>query len=133
MIEASGYEHAFLAFGLIQGGIVFVMSWLLLAPPPPIETAVVKSDQTAHGYTPMDVLQSPVFYVMYLMMVLVAFGGLSTLASMAPIAEQFKVGKIPVELFGMVLPALGFALFLNRIFDGIGRPLFWLAVRSNRS
>jgi OFA family oxalate/formate antiporter-like MFS transporter len=133
MIEASGYEHAFLAFGLIQGGIVFVMSWLLLAPPPPIATAVVKANQTAHGYTPMEVLQSPVFYVMYLMMVLVAFGGLTTLASMAPIAEQFKVSKVPVELFGMVLPALGFALFLNRIFDGIGRPLFgWLSDQIGR-
>ena len=33
MIDSSGYEHAFLVFGLIQGGIVFVMSWLLLAPP----------------------------------------------------------------------------------------------------
>lgn len=132
MIEASGYEHAFLVFGLIQGGIVVVMSWLLLAPPP-IAAAVVKPNQTAHGYTPMDVLQSPVFYVMYLMMVLVAFGGLTTLASMAPLAEQFKVGKVPVELFGMVLPALGFALFLNRIFDGIGRPLCgWLSDQIGR-
>src|SRR6267154_3247860 len=33
MINSSGSEHAFLVFGLIQGGIVFVMSWLLLAPP----------------------------------------------------------------------------------------------------
>src|SRR6267154_3746703 len=30
MIESSGYEHAFLTFGLIQGGIVFVLGWLLL-------------------------------------------------------------------------------------------------------
>ena len=34
MIDSSGYEHAFLVFGLIQGGIVFVMAWLLLVPPP---------------------------------------------------------------------------------------------------
>ena len=133
MIATSGYEHAFLAFGLIQGGIVFVMSWLLFAPPPAIETAVVKPNQTAHGYTPTEVLQSPVFYVMYLMMVLVAFGGLTTLASMAPISEEFKVGKVPVELFGMAMPALAFALFLNRIFDGIGRPVFgWLSDQIGR-
>jgi MFS transporter, OFA family, oxalate/formate antiporter len=128
MIESSGYEQAFLVFGLIQGGIVFVMSWLLLAPPPQIATTVVKHNQTAHGYTPLDVLQSPVFYVMYLMFVLIASGGLTMAASMAPIAEDFKISKIPVDLFGMVLPALGFALFLNRIFDGIGRPFFgWLS------
>jgi OFA family oxalate/formate antiporter-like MFS transporter len=133
MIEASGYEQAFLVFGLIQGGIVFVLSWLLLVPPPQIATAVVKPNQTAHGYTPLDVLQSPVFYVMYLMFVLIASGGLTMAASMAPIAEDFKISKSPVDLFGMVMPALGFALFLNRIFDGIGRPFFgWLSDQIGR-
>jgi OFA family oxalate/formate antiporter-like MFS transporter len=133
MIESSGYEQAFLVFGLIQGGIVFVMSWLLLAPPPQIASVVVKPSQTAHGYTPVDVLQSPVFYVMYLMFVLIAAGGLTMAASMAPIAQDLKIAKIPVELFGMILPALGFALFLNRIFDGIGRPFFgWLSDQIGR-
>ena len=133
MIEASGYEQAFLVFGLIQGGIVFVLSWLLLVPPPQIATAVVKPNQTAQGYTPLDVLQSPVFYVMYLMFVLIASGGLTMAASMAPIAEDFKISKSPVDLFGMIMPALGFALFLNRIFDGIGRPFFgWLSDQIGR-
>src|SRR5450755_1742821 len=128
MIESSGYEHAFLTFGLIQGGIVFVMAWLLLVPPAQLANAVVKPTQTAQGYTPVQVLQSPVFYVMYIMFVLIAAGGLTMAASMAPIAEDMKISKIPVELFGMVMPALGFALFLNRIFDGVGRPFFgWLS------
>src|SRR5580698_4140284 len=51
MIAAAGYEHAFLVFGLLQGGIVFVMAWLLLAPPPQLIAAKVKANQTAHGYT----------------------------------------------------------------------------------
>src|SRR5271154_3773982 len=33
MINSSGYEQAFLFFGLLQGAIVFVMAWMLLAPP----------------------------------------------------------------------------------------------------
>jgi len=133
MITASGYEHAFLVFGLIQGGIVFVMAWMLLTPPAQVVAAKVKPNQTAHGYTPMEVLKSPVFYVLYLMFVLIAAGGLTMAASMAPIAKDLKIEKIPVELFGMAMPALVFALQLNRIFDGFGRPFFgWLSDQIGR-
>jgi MFS transporter, OFA family, oxalate/formate antiporter len=133
MIGAAGYEHAFFVFGLIQGGIVFVMSWLLLAPPPQMLAAKVKPNQTAHGYTPVEVLKSPVFYVMYAMFVLIAAGGLTMAASMAPIAKDLKIDKIPVDLFGFTMPALVFAISLNRIFDGVGRPFFgWLSDQIGR-
>src|SRR5450755_4167854 len=33
MIDSSGYEKAFLDFGLLQGAIVFGLAWLLLVPP----------------------------------------------------------------------------------------------------
>jgi OFA family oxalate/formate antiporter-like MFS transporter len=133
MIQASGYEHAFLVFGLIQGAIVFVMAWLLLAPPAQLITAKVKANQTAHGYTPVEVLKSPVFYVLYIMFVLIAAGGLTMAASMAPIAKDLKIDKIPVELFGLTMPALIFAISLNRIFDGVGRPFFgWLSDQIGR-
>ena len=73
------------------------------------------------------------FYVMYVMFVLIAAGGLTMAASMAPIAKDFKIEKIPVELFGFTMPALVFALSLNRIFDGIGRPFFgWLSDQIGR-
>jgi OFA family oxalate/formate antiporter-like MFS transporter len=95
--------------------------------------AKVKADQTAHGYSPTEVLRSPVFWVMYVMFVLVAAGGLTMAASMAPIAKDFKIEKEPVELFGMIMPALVFALSLNRIFDGVGRPFFgWLSDQIGR-
>ena len=133
MIESSGYEQAFLFFGLLQGGIVFVVSWLLLTPPPSVLVAKVRPNQTARGYTPAEVLKSPVFYLMYLMYVLIAAGGLTMAASMAPIAKDFKIDKVPVDLFGMTMAALAFALALNRIFDGVGRPFFgWLSDQIGR-
>jgi OFA family oxalate/formate antiporter-like MFS transporter len=133
MIDSSGYEQAFLFFGLLQGGIVFLVSWMLMAPPPSIITAKVKPNQTAHGYTPSEVLKSPVFYLMYVMFVLIAAGGLTMAASMGPIAKDFKIDKVPVDLFGVTMAALAFALALNRIFDGVGRPFFgWLSDQIGR-
>jgi OFA family oxalate/formate antiporter-like MFS transporter len=133
MIDSSGYEKAFLDFGLLQGAIVFALAWLLLVPPVSLATAVVKPNQTARGYTPGEVLKSPVFYVLYIMFVLIAAGGLTMAASMAPIAKDLKIEKVPVALLGMAMPALVFALFLNRIFDGVGRPFFgWLSDQIGR-
>jgi MFS transporter, OFA family, oxalate/formate antiporter len=133
MINSSGYEKAFLFFGLLQGGIVFVVSWMLLAPPAELIGAKIKPNQTAHGYTPTEVLRSPCFYVLYVMFVLIAAGGLTMAASMAPIAKDFKIDKVPVDLFGVTMAALAFALSLNRIFDGVGRPFFgWLSDQIGR-
>jgi len=133
MINSAGYEQAFLTFGLIQGAIVFVMAWGMLVAPPQLVAMKVRANQTGHGYSPTEVLRSPVFWVMYVMFVLVAAGGLTMAASMAPIAKDFKIEKIPVELFGLAMPALVFALALNRIFDGVGRPFFgWLSDRIGR-
>src|SRR5271165_895853 len=133
MIDSSGYEHAFFVFGLIQGGIVFVLGWVLLTPPPQLLAAAVKPNQTRYGYSPTEVLRSPVFYVLYIMFVLIAAGGLTMAASMAPIAKDFKIDKVPVDLLGLAMPALAFAIFLNRIFDGVGRPFFgWLSDQIGR-
>jgi OFA family oxalate/formate antiporter-like MFS transporter len=133
MINTSGYEKAFFTFGLLQGAIVFVMAWGMLVAPPQAVAAKTKVSQTSHGYTPAEVLRSPVFWVMYVMFVLVAAGGLTMAASMAPIAKDFRIEKSPVELLGFVMPALVFALSLNRILDGIGRPFFgWLSDRIGR-
>jgi OFA family oxalate/formate antiporter-like MFS transporter len=134
MITSDGYEHAFLFFGLLQGAIVFVMAWAMLPAPPQLVGAVVKKSQTAHGYTPAEVLRTPVFYVMYVMFVLIAAGGLTMAASMAPIAKDLKLDKIPVDVLWFApAPALVIALQLNRIFDGVGRPFFgWVSDQIGR-
>jgi len=128
MISTSGYEHAFLFFGILQGLIVFVTAWALYSAPPALLAAAPKRSQSARSFTPTEVLASRVFWVLYAMFVLVAAGGLTMIASMAPIARDFKVANIPVTLFGITMQAGVFAITLNRIFDGIGRPFFgWVS------
>ncbi len=73
---------------------------------------------------PGEVLKQPVFWLMYMIFVIVASGGLMTAAQIAPIAKDFKIANIPVNLLGFEMVALTFAISLDRIFDGFGRPFF---------
>src|SRR5438128_11056973 len=76
----------------------------------------------------MEVVRQPVFWVMYLMFVLVGAGGLTATAQLAPIAKDFKIAEIPVSLVGITLPALTFALAIDRILNGLTRPFFgWVS------
>src|SRR6266487_3820920 len=72
MIQSSGYEATFLWFGLGQGIVVVVLSLLLSAPRPGEVPASTRLRQSARDYTPVEVLSSPIFWVMYAMFVLVA-------------------------------------------------------------
>jgi OFA family oxalate/formate antiporter-like MFS transporter len=130
MIQSSGYESAFLWFGLGQGIIVCVVALLLRAPEAG-EVAVPAApavQQTRRDYTPTEVLKTPVFYVMYGMFVMVGAGGLMAIAQLAPIAKDYKVDSIPVTLLGLTLPALTFALTIDRVLNGVCRPFFgWVS------
>jgi OFA family oxalate/formate antiporter-like MFS transporter len=128
MIKSSGYEQTFLYFGVGQGIIVVVLSLLLAAPKPGQVPPSSKVLQTRRQFRPMEVLRTPVFWVMYLMFVLVGAGGLMATAQLAPIAKDFKIAEIPVSLVGITLPALTFALAIDRILNGLTRPFFgWVS------
>jgi MFS transporter, OFA family, oxalate/formate antiporter len=65
---------------------------------------------------------------MYAMFVLVGAGGLMATAQLAPIAKDFQIDGVPVSLIGITLPALTFALSIDRILNGITRPFFgWVS------
>jgi OFA family oxalate/formate antiporter-like MFS transporter len=79
------------------------------------------------------VLRSPVFWVMYAMFVMVAAGGLMATAQLAPIAKDFKIMDVPVNIMGLVLPALTFALAIDRVLNGLTRPFFgWVSDKIGR-
>jgi OFA family oxalate/formate antiporter-like MFS transporter len=130
MIQSSGYQSAFLWFGLGQGLVVLIVALMLRAPEPgevpaPAAPAV---QQSRRDYTPGQVLKTPVFWIMYAMFVMVGAGGLMAVAQLGPIATDFNVAKTPVSLVGLTLPALTFALTIDRVLNGICRPFFgWVS------
>jgi len=134
MIESSGYQHAFQFFGMLQGAIVFLMALgMIKAPEQPRGAVALRQLRRRADSTPAQVLRTPVFWVMYAMFVLVAAGGLMLASSLAPIAKDLGIAKDPVQWLGFALPALSFALALDRILDGVGRPLFgWISDRIGR-
>src|SRR4051794_17899669 len=129
VIAGAGYEAAFLWFGLAQGVVVVIVSLLLRAPlPGETPTAQARVVQTTRDYTPWEMVQSPIFWVMYGMFVLVGAGGLMATAQLAPIAKDFQIDGVPVSLIGITLPALTFALSIDRILNGVTRPFFgWVS------
>src|ERR1700749_2312473 len=93
MIATSGYQSAFLAFGIGQGVIVFILA-LFLRPPSkaaPARKRQLNLPQTKIDFTPPQVLRAPIFWLMYLVFVMVASGGLMAAAQIAPIAHDFKI------------------------------------------
>ena len=133
LIASQGYEAAFLYFGLMQGVVVVLASFLLKSPPKDQFGTRVELLSAKRSFAPMEMLKTPVFWIMYLMFVMMAAGGLMATAQLAPIAKDFKVADIPVSLVGITLPALTFALSLDRILNGITRPFFgWVSDKIGR-
>ncbi|MDB5856914.1 MAG: putative transporter, MFS-type [Ramlibacter sp.] len=133
-IKSHGYEAAFFYFGIGQGLVVFLLAWALTRAPDHAKPgAAAHVQQSRRDYSPAEVLRNPVFWVMYVMFVAVAAGGLMATAQLAPIAKDFKIGDVPVSLMGLALPALTFALAIDRVLNGITRPFFgWVSDQIGR-
>jgi OFA family oxalate/formate antiporter-like MFS transporter len=128
IIKSGGYEMAFLYFGIGQGLIVFLVSFGLAAPREGDVPAAAKVALTRRDYTWHEMIRTPVFWVMYAMFVMMAAGGLMATAQLAPIAKDFKIGDVPVSILGLTLPALTFALSIDRVLNGVTRPFFgWVS------
>lgn len=127
VIAGSGYEMAFLSFGVGQGVGAFILAWFLRAPeagevPVPKAVAVI---QTSRSYTPGEMLATPVFWLLYFMFLLVSASGLMATAQIALIAKDFNIANAPV-LFGAT--ALTVALIVDNVANGGARPLFgWIS------
>jgi OFA family oxalate/formate antiporter-like MFS transporter len=137
MINNSGYQHTFLVFGIVQGVVVMIIGFALRQPRPgevPQAIASAALKQTVRDFQPGEMLKTPLFYVMYIAMLCVAFGGVMATAQLAPIARDYIVDEVPIKLFLLfTLPALQWALVFDRVLNGLARPAFgWLSDKIGR-
>jgi MFS transporter, OFA family, oxalate/formate antiporter len=119
LIASSGYRSAFLATGIFQGLIIVIVAQFLRHPP--AESIAVQKGPAMSGsaigkrqFTTMEMLRTPQFYVMYVMFVLMATGGLLVTANAGPMAKSW----------GLSTAALTLAATLSPIANGSSR-VFW--------
>jgi MFS transporter, OFA family, oxalate/formate antiporter len=127
VIAAYDYQTAFIWFGIVQGGVVFVLAWLLRGPDAGETSAAPapKVAQATRSYNPKEVLMTPVFWLLYIMFVMVSASGLMATAQIAPIAKDFNVGNQIIFWGATTLTA---ALIIDNLANGAARPLFgWVS------
>jgi MFS transporter, OFA family, oxalate/formate antiporter len=127
MMKTAGYQHTLIVFGFILGG-VGVLASLFLRSPKPEELPAGHTGALA-GVSPGQMLRSPIFWLMFVMMAMMATGGLMVVTQFSGFAKEFGVGDKLV--FGFA--ALPLALTFDRVTNGLTRPFFgWVSDQIGR-
>ena len=139
LIEGAGYRTAFMIWGLLLGAVIVIAAWPMMGPHPGwrapdqrrrLADTLPQSPQRGTSATPLQMIQSGAFYLLYLVAVLVTFGGLMVSAQLKPIAVAHGIDKVSV------LPsvdALALALMTNLAVAAVARPFWgWLSDRIGR-
>ncbi len=128
MIETSGFQETFLFFGLLQGGLAFVAAWFLRSPGKDEVKTSQKLIQSRRDYTLKEALNTKLFWLMFLMFICVVTGGMMAVAQLGVIAQDLGVKEFEVNMYFFTMAALPLALMLDRVMNGISRPLFgWIS------
>jgi OFA family oxalate/formate antiporter-like MFS transporter len=130
MLKASGYQHTLMVFGAIFAAVGLIGALMLRAPlagevaQPAILDAVAARDST-----PREMLKTPVFWLMFVMMSMMSTGGLMVITQFTSFAKSFGIdGKTTVVILGATLAAIPAALTFDRITNGLTRPFFgWVS------
>jgi OFA family oxalate/formate antiporter-like MFS transporter len=129
LIKTQGYQTAFIATGVVQGVVIFAVAQLLRHPPRVADTPkpAVATSQTAQlgqrHFTTVEMLRTPQFYLMYVMFVLMATGGLLVTAQSGPISQSWGYPAGVLTLAASLSPIANASsrIFWGWASDRIGR------------
>ena len=122
MIEMSGYRHTFWTFGLIQGVSITCLGALLIMPRVPALPVSRGRILQGRDFTPTETVRTGVFWLIYLVYLLIASGGMIITAQLGPIARSFGVEKQIVIILGFAMPVLTLAVSIDNLANGLTRP-----------
>lgn len=125
MIQTSGYEQAFMFFGILQGVIIFILAMFMVRPKAPEGVrAAPRVVTTKVDYRTSQMIKTPVFWLIYALFVAVAAGGLMATAQLGPIAKDYGLAKLPITFLGFItLPLLTLTMSIDNLANGFTRPL----------
>ena len=131
-MKQASYQQAMFRWGLVFSAVGVLAAQGLRRP------AVMDSTRASFGaprtaqatnYRPADMLRTPIFWLMFVMMTMMSTAGLMVTSQMAAFTRDF--GMASALVFG--LPLLPLALSLDRITNGLTRPFFgWLSDQIGR-
>ncbi|WP_144156149.1 oxalate/formate MFS antiporter [Paraburkholderia sp. BCC1885] len=130
-LASRGVESTLWLFGIVFAAVGFIASQGLRVPPAELGASLpaAHTSVAARDYRPAEMLKQPLFWLMFVMMTMMATSGLMVTSQMATFATDFGVSKVMV--FG--LAALPLALTIDRFTNGLTRPLFgWVSDRLGR-
>jgi MFS transporter, OFA family, oxalate/formate antiporter len=119
-LEQHGLDSTLWLYGIIFAVVGLLASQGLRTPPPAAASAA--QGGTGNDWRPTQMLKTPVFWLMFIMMTMMCSSGLMVTSQMATFARDFGVSSVTV--FG--LAAVPLALTIDRFTNGLTRPLFGL-------
>jgi MFS transporter, OFA family, oxalate/formate antiporter len=127
MLKASGYQLTLIVFGAIFAAVGFIGALMLRSPvagEAPTQPVLARA-VSARSYPPAEMLRSPVFWLMFVMMSMMSTGGLMVITQFTSFAKSFGIDAMTtVTILGVTLAAIPTALTFDRITNGLTRPFF---------
>jgi oxalate/formate antiporter len=128
-IAKLGYQPTLLHFGLIFGAVAFLAALGMKQPPKDWMADYIAHNRKTEGQSSGEMLKTPVFWLMFLMMTMMSTSGLMVISQMASFSRDFGIADATILGMG----ALPLALTLDRITNGLTRPFFgWVSDRIGR-
>jgi oxalate/formate antiporter len=128
-IAKLGYQPTLLHFGLIFGAVAFLAALGMKQPPKDWMADYIAQNKKTEGRNSGEMLKTPVFWLMFLMMTMMSTSGLMVISQMASFSRDFGIADATILGMG----ALPLALTLDRITNGLTRPFFgWVSDRIGR-